>query len=521
MNNDTKILLVSPQEDLDVIGLKYLHYSLLHESFDSRLLFLPAFDPANREAARGLMDFAARFDPQLIGVSLMSHEYDLAARVTGLLRERLPEVPTVWGGIHPTINPQSCMDHADFACVGEGEKTMIEMAATVAAGSDLSQVNNLCYQDGGVMKTNVMHELIEDLDGLSAPEHIPAQAYIYVGGGIAPLDARTAKKHSRYGGKTYSVISSRGCPFSCTYCCNNYLSQLYGKKRVRRRGVESVLSELERAVRDNRQLEYINFQDDCFIACGQEYMEEFCAGYKQRVGLPFIIRSIPTFVKKDRMELLKDAGLGWISLGLQSGSDRVSRDLYQRKSLKGDFIKAAQIIKELKIAAFYDVILDNPFETDEERLETVETLIQTPKPFYPQVFSLSLYHGTELYEKARLECPDQIEDSKSKNYLRYQKTPVNNLMRMAVFVNPAWMHRLITMYLHNPHGHLTHMAMSFTAILCAVILEPITYFRLIKLSQGGSLVKTLAVLPSYFRKGLERYLDQFRRQDKSLEETAP
>lgn len=514
MEKRTRVLLVSPQEDLDVIGLKYLHYSLIQGGYDSRLMFLPRFNDRDRQSAGAMADFAAGLAPDLIGVSLMSHEFERAAAITAQLKERLPGVPTVWGGIHPTIDPEGCLEHADYACVGEGETALMKMAAAVDAGRSLNAVENLCYLVDGAVTRNELVPLIEDLDSLPAPEHVPASSYIQVGGEILPLDAKTARKHSRYGGRTYSVISSRGCPFSCTYCCNNYLSRLYGKKRVRRRSVGSVLEELERAVKENPQLEYINFQDDCFIACGQEYMEEFCRGYRKRVRLPFIIRSIPTYVKKERLAMLKDAGLGWISLGLQSGSDRVCTDIYKRKSLKEDFLKAARVVNELKIAAFYDVILDNPFETDEERLETVETLMQTPKPFYPQIFSLSLYHGTELHERALEEHPDQLEDPRAKNYLRYRRTPVNNMMRMAVFINPALMRRLMTFYLHHPHSTVTHALLSTVGLFSSAVLEPVTYFRLIRLSKDGSTAQTVKVLPSYFRKGLERYLDQFRKQDR-------
>ena len=510
MNSPTKVLLITPQDDLDVIGLRYLHSTLLAKGFDSSLLFLAHFKPDDGRSLANLAAFARGLDPQLVGISLMSHEFQVSTRITSTLREALPGVPIVWGGIHPTISPDTCLEHADFACRGEGENTLVEMAGAVADSSDLTGIRNLCYLRNGDVVENELHPLISDLDELPAPENIPSSAYIYEKGEIVGLDRESFRRHSRYSGTTYSVISSRGCPFSCTYCCNNYVNRMYGSRKIRRRSAENVLAELEQVVAEYPEIEYINFQDDCFIAVSREYLREFCDGYKRRVKRPFIIRSIPTYIKRDKMEMLKDAGLSWINLGLQSGSDRVCRELYQRQSLREDFLKAAHVVKDLKISAFYDVILDNPFETEEEKLRTVETLIETPKPFYPEIFSLSLYYGTELYKKALEECPEEIEDSMEKNYLVYRKSPINKLIRTSVFLNPAMTRGLVKLYRKNPDNTMTRTALVAAGVASSVIFEPLAYFRLIKLSQGGSLVKTAKVMPNYFRKGLERYLDQFR-----------
>lgn len=510
MYSRTKVLLITPQNDLDVIGLRYLHSSLLAKGVDSSLLFLAHFAPDDGKSLANLSAFARRFNPQLIGLSLMSHEFQISARITGALKEALPGVPIVWGGIHPTISPETCLEHADFACRGEGENTLVELAGAVAANADLRQIRNLCYKQEGAIVKNELHPPIDQLDVLPVPENIPASAFIYEKGEIVELNRESFRRHARYSGTTYSVISSRGCPFSCTYCCNNYLNRLYGSKKIRRRSAESVLQELEQVVAEYPEIEYINFQDDCFIAVSRDYLKEFCRGYKQRVKRPFIIRSIPTYIKRDKMEMLKDAGLSWINLGLQSGSDRVCRDLYQRQSLREDFLKAAQIVSDLKIAAFYDVILDNPFETEDEKLKTVETLMRTPKPFYPEIFSLSLYYGTELYKRALDECPEEIEDSMEKNYLVYRKSSINRLIRTSVFLNPAMTKGLVKLYRKDPEHAMTRTALKAAGVASSAFFEPLAYFRLIKMSQGGSLVKTARVMPNYFRKGLERYLDQYR-----------
>lgn len=505
------ILLISLQKDLEVIGLKYLHYHLLEKGYTSSLLYLPNFNPDDASTLKQIKKFVSEKTPQLIGISLMSVEYTNARELTKYLKKNFGFIPIIWGGIHPTICPEMCLDYADYVCVGEGEKTIIDIANTINKNDDIKSVKNLCYLEGGEAKINPLYALIEDLDGIPSYEHIPVNSFAQEKDGtIVPIDRKVFRRYARYNGTIYSVISSRGCPFSCTYCCNNFISRLYQSKKVRRRSISNVISELEKAVNDNPEIEYINFQDDCFLSCSDEYLKEFCEVYKSRIKKPFIIRSIPIYITPAKMKSLKEAGLSWISLGLQSGSDRVCREVYNRKSSKADFLRAAKIIKDFDIAAFYDVILDNPFEYDSDKLETVQTLIETPKPFYTQFFSLSLYLGTELYERAKKECPERIEDSLKKDYLIYKKDKLNKLIRLSTFLSEKNINELIHLYKQNPSGLRFNVTLFFFNLLSMIILEPLTYFKVIKLSQRGSYARTLKVLPNYFKEGFMRYINQFR-----------
>jgi len=505
------ILLVSIQKDLDVIGLKYLHYYLLKNGYNSFFFHLPNFNSNDRNVLTEINKFVQKINPKLIGISLMSIEYSNARDLTEYLKNNFKSIPIIWGGIHPTICPKMCLNHADYVCIGEGEKTIIDLAKAVEDNKDLTSINNLCYLEHGQMKKNELYPLIENLDEVPSYDHIPINGFIQEKKGrIIIIDKRVFKKYARYRGTTYSIMSSRGCPFSCTYCCNNFISNLYQTRKIRKRSIKNVISELERAINNNPEIREINFQDDCFLAYSDEYLKEFSRVYKEKIGKSFIIRAIPTFITRDKIKHLKNAGLSWVSLGLQSGSDRVCKEVYKRRSLKRDFLKAAEIIKDFNIAAFYDVILDNPFENEEDGLETIQTLIKTPKPFFPQIFSLSLYLGTELYQRAKKEFPEKIEDSINKDYLVYRKNVINNMVRLSVFLNKGFMNKLIYLYKQDLKGVKFKSALLLGNLLSSIIFEPFTYFRVIKLSQDGSYLKTLKVLPNYFKEGFMRYFNQFK-----------
>ncbi len=498
------ILLISLQDDLDVIGLRSLHYQLLQHGFASNILFVPA--SSSTAMYKVVSSLVETLSPMFIGISLMSTEYDRAVHMTRILKDSHLSIPVLWGGIHPTIAPETCLDYADFVCIGEGERFIVDFAGALADGTGVEAIGNLCFKKDGQIIRNPLYPLIEDLGVLPSTEHLPRNSYVLHRGAIMPLNMQMFRKYARYSGTTYSIMTSRGCPFSCTYCCNNALATIYGAKKLRFRDIHNVIDELKKAIAEYPFIEYINFHDDCFLSRKDEDMERFCHLYEAEIKRPFIARCIPTFITERKIALLQSAGLAWISLGLESGSDYVCRDIYKRRSGKQDFLNAARVVRKHDLAAFYDVILDNPFETDEDRIETLLTLMETPKPFYPQFYSLSLYPGTELRRRALEQGFIQGEEYQSKNYLQYSKTTINNMIWLAGFIPSEWMNFLLKLYRSNPASLWFKVNLIMVRLFAMIFAEPLTYLNIIKLSQGKNLGKTIQVLPYYLKLGISRLL---------------
>ncbi len=505
MNRD--VLLISLQKDLDVIGLKSLHYQLLKHDFDSHILFIPRF--LNTAASDAICNFVDTLSPLFIGISLMSTEYRRAVRLTRILKSRFPSVPVLWGGIHSTIAPETCLDFADFVCIGEGESLIVDFAHAVANGARPEALGSLAFKRADKIIRTPLYPPIVDLSVIPACEHIPTDSYLLHKETIVRLNVEIFRKFARYSGTTYSIMSSRGCPFSCTFCCNNALANITGSRIIRFRESSSVMDELKKAIAQYPFIEYINFQDDCFLSRTDEKMEQFCDQYSQEIKLPFIARSIPTFITERKLASLKSAGLAWISLGLQSGSDRVCHEIYRRPSGRKEFLEAATVIRNQELAAFYDVILDNPFETDDDRLDTVLTLMETPKPFYTQFFSLSLYPGTELRQRALEEGLITGDEYQSKDYLLYNRNSINDLIRLATFIPSGWMKFLLGLYHRNVTSLWFKLNMTVARLFSIVTAEPVTYLKVIRLSQRKKIGATIRVLPYYMKEGVSRFLKQF------------
>ena len=506
-----KILLLSVQRDLDAVGLKILHYYLREQGHECKLLFLPVFDSSNEKMFAEVLKFVKDFDPSFIGVSLMSVEYHVSLKLTKLLKEAGITVPIVWGGPHPTMTPENCVDFCDYVGVGEGELALTEFASVLADRGDLKKVLNMAYRnESGEIIKNPLHPQIQDLDTVPPYEHRPYNSFVLDEYKISAMAPALMDTYAPYRGRSYSIVTSRGCPLRCTFCCNNVYQDLYDNRRIRHRSVEHVMQELEAAVRDNPEIDIVNIQDDCFLASPVKIIEEFAIEYKKRINLPFVARAIPTWVNQNKMENLKGAGMFWVIMGLQSGSDKVNRDIYQRKVLSKHFTNAAKVISDLQMGGIYDVILDNPLESEAEKLETIETLTKTPKPFNPEFFSLSFYQGTELYEIAKRELrPEQIEDCTEKDYLQYEKNNINKMTRMAAFLPGSVMRPVLNAYKKDSGSLKFLLLFHILKLLTIILVEPITYLWLIYLAEGRSVLGVFRGIPTYFKEGFKRFADQF------------
>lgn len=515
MNASSKtVLLVSVQEDLRSLGLRQVHYSLLDKGWQSILLYLPYARRSDSLSSLlpHVRQFVSEVGPVYVGFTVMSLEFETVRAISSYLKMEFPSLPIVWGGTHPTINPESCFPYASFVCIGEGEESSAELAAALRESGDPGQLPGICRLKNGRIAKGPFRPVIEDLDELPSADSVPASAYVQTkSGAIEALNEKLMRRLGGYRGKVYDVLASRGCPYSCAYCCNNVLKQVLRSSKVRRRSVENVILELEKAVGASPLIEVINFQDDCFLSSPIEYLKDFCREYRARINKPFVARSIPIYLSATKLSVLKEAGLQWLTMGLQSGSDRICREVYGRKSSPADFVKSARLIKEADIAAYYDVIMDNPFESNDERLATAEAILDIPRPFYLHFYSLTFYPGTPLHDRVLQELPQLAEEYYRKDYRKYEKTLVNDILRFSGFMPKRLVKAIIRAYRRNPSGRLIGPVIRAAKCFSAAFCEPLAALRVVMLSEGNSIWKALSRIPMYATDTLYKYTQQFSR----------
>ncbi len=192
-------LLISVQQDLNTLGIKHLHQYLLANGQDSHLLFMPTAGRDGDRLHAGLARFIGETRPKLVALSLMSHELADATAVTRFIRGSFPGIPVVWGGIQPTSDPEACFDVVDHLCVGEGERTMLDLARAAEQGAPFDDIPNIARRVNGKCVQNDLYPLIEDLDTLPLLRRIPPESHVALRGGVAPLTDKLFRRYARQG----------------------------------------------------------------------------------------------------------------------------------------------------------------------------------------------------------------------------------------------------------------------------------------------------------------------------------
>lgn len=493
-----KLLLASLQSNTDAIGLKSLHAHVVAHGVDSTLVFLPHL---NRARLPAVERFLRRQAPDVVGVSLMSSFLPAARLLTAAVRRALPGATLVWGGAHPTCDPEGSLRHADYVFVGEAEGAFPRFLDALEQGRPVDQVPGLAWLEDGAPRQTAVAPLARDLDGLPAPEHHPAGSFVLHRGEVAPLTRRLFRRHARFSGHVYSLATMRGCPYNCAYCCNSVLRRLHGPGAPRRRSVGVVMDELKLALARHPDLLMVKSVDECFLSHDMAWLEEFARRYRAEVGLPLLCHTAPAHCSDEKLALLKRAGVAWLLMGLQSGSERVNREVYNRKMPPEQFLEAAQRIQRHGIAGLYDVILDNPYETEAEQLQTIALLGRVPRPYLLQLYSLTFLPGTDLHRRAIAEGRT-VEDPATKHYHRVRPTPLNQATRLAPLL-PAPLLGWLTARRDNAAGRVALRMIHAPAV---TIMEPLVWMRMLLGAQDGGPAMAARLIAAIAGTGIKKVL---------------
>jgi radical SAM superfamily enzyme YgiQ (UPF0313 family) len=371
--HDTRIIyfkdfLVVPVED----SSRYLvsDYPGVAVSARAKEYVWNAYRPFSEREYELLFDTLREFDPQLIGMSLTSLPINPAAELTAAIKRQFPTVPVIWGGSGPTLEPDRCIQLADMLCINEGEELIVELANRIDAGADLTNIPGLWIKVGDQVVKNTPGPLME-IERAAIPDFEP----------LRTVHINDDKIHRNVYppnlGRQYIIMTTRGCPFSCSFCIESVYQDMFGKKNsLRRRSVDVVIQELVEAKR-KYDMSSVMFYDDVFTT-HPKWLREFAPRYKAEVGLPFWCYTYPTTTRREDIELLKDAGCVSMTMGIQSGSAEILTNNFNRPVDQQRAIEAAQIIEDVGIEGFFDLITRVQFETERDLRETFNFLVDLP-----------------------------------------------------------------------------------------------------------------------------------------------
>lgn len=334
-------------------------------------------------------------DEQLdvVCVSIRASAYYQSAKlITEVLHERLG-VAVLWGGMHPTLVPEVCVETADLVIKGEGELALLDFADRLRDGVDIVDCPNLWVQNqDGTWTENALRPLIADLDEIAWRDFTTHEHKYFIYG------KKIAEGDPMKGDPVFQMMGSRGCIYKCSYCYNStYKKAIYpGQKWFRVRSPQSMVDEIK-AAREHWDMKRVRFDDEVFNF-QKAWVEEFCEIYPREVGLPFEIFIEPKLVNEERMTMLRDAGLVNVYMGIQS-SERVTGNLYDRRVKNQTINDIADLYHRLGVKPHFQLIFDDPVSTEGDKAALFEMVSNFPRPFDLYLFSMTVFPGSELVNK--------------------------------------------------------------------------------------------------------------------------
>ncbi|MEW6407112.1 MAG: radical SAM protein [Patescibacteria group bacterium] len=376
------------------------------------------------------------FNPDLIGFFTTSYNFFQVLNMIKLIRRNNINTQVILGGPHTTVAPEESINYPeiDMLCVGEGEEAIIELCKKMQVSNRIDNIENIWIKHDGRVYRNQPRPFI-CMDKVPCPD---ADSF---------SDMHFFKPFS---GKVYRmghIEISRGCPFSCTYCINAYMRNLYKAKNEgnyhREKSIDKAISDIKILVK-RHNLEMLRFWDETFLFMKESRLNEFSKRYKKDINLPFIISTHPATINEKRIGIMKDMGCVAISVGIESGNDRIRRALLGRKISNEQIIRAFDIIKSSGIRVTSYNMIGLPFETRKNIFETIDlnrrVKVDTAGPsfFYP-------YPGTKLREVC-------LESNFIDSELKPAENNVDTILNMPQIKHKELkgLHKTFTLYIKSP-----------------------------------------------------------------------
>jgi len=379
-----------------------------------------------------------RFQPDTVGIGIMTPQLADACRTAGITREYLPEALIIAGGPHSTVLPDDTLRRtgADLVYSGEAERAW---TALLNGAEPLSIPGMTLEKEGEILSVPGLL-LTEDLDTL-------------------PLTDRSVFDMEKYFASWYSmdrvdpnlrgtsIMATRGCPFKCTFC-QPTLSEIFGK-RTRKRSPESIVGEIESLIEDYG-INAFMFEDSTFIV-DEQWVRRICELMIEReLGLRWCCNVRADLLTEGLLDIMIASGLSKINMGVESASQRVLDDIYEKGITVDGVRRALRMAKERGVYVQGYFMLGAPGETRAEMEKTIR--FASREPFDDALFDITTpFPHTELWERTKeliskdyedFDCfhtsvyelegfkPGKIERMKKRAFLRFYLHPTRILQTL-------------------------------------------------------------------------------------------
>ncbi len=389
--------------------------------------------------------------PDTVGISILTPQLADAVRAARVVRETSPDAFLICGGPHATVMPEDTMARtgADLVYSGEAEGAL----ALLMDGADPADIPGACVPDGGGCRRTPGLLLAEDLDRLPLPDRsiFDMESYFSSWYSMDRVDP---------GLRGTSLMATRGCPFSCTFC-QPTLSEIFGKT-MRKRSPASIVEEL-RQLKSRYGINAFMFEDSTFVV-DSEWVHRICDRMLEGgLDLRWCCNVRADLLRPELLDHMVEAGLSKINMGVESASQRVLDDIYDKGITVEGVRRALRLAKERGLYVQGYFMLGAPGETREEMESTIRFAAR--EPFDDAVFDITTpFPHTHLWEKTKdliigdyeeFDCfqrsvydlegfdPREIERMKKRAFWRFYAHPSRILRTVRTALGPRNLRRTL------------------------------------------------------------------------------
>jgi len=345
---------------------------------------LKFFDVAYEEIEDITEDILSGFYNFLF-ISSITMFYKIAVKLAMNIKLGNKNIRILLGGIHATLIGadvlKSCQ-YIDYICIGEGEDFVIDFLDKFGT-TEFTSIENLGYRDdNGDVHTNSVRPCT-DLKTLHTFKWDLFRTSSVVNAGPLP-------------GFCY-VFATRGCPFSCSYCCNQAWLNLYHKKYLRRREIDVVIQELK-YLKNNYPVQTFYFADE-MILFNLPYVEELLWRVHKEIQLPYGCMSRVEKITPEVIDLFKKTGCVYVGMGIECGNEKFRKDFLNRQMTNDQIIYAFDELRKvpgLKTSSYN--MKGFPVEYDDQLTSETLALNDRIKPDFVGMSFFYPFPGTKLYD---------------------------------------------------------------------------------------------------------------------------
>ncbi len=384
------ICLINPNLDgspIPNLGLAYV-ISSIEKDHRIRLLDM-SFHTRGYE--RYVLDNLKQDKPDVIGFSVTSFSFHYALKIASLIRNLYPDVPLVYGGVHPTLLPEETIQNplVDAICIGEGEDSFKEYLDKLQNNQEPRGVKGIWYKDkSGNIIRNPLRPFIEDLDSIPFPnwDYWEMERYIKL-------------NESFVGGLRH--LTSRGCPYSCTFCSNPAIRKAVPGKFYRLRSPENVIEEIRLNVDKyyRKGFRHVAFGDEVF-GLDLEHLNRLCLLYIKEGFSEYLSWGCQTraeTITEEWARIASNAGCAMVGLGIESGDENIRVNIYNKKITNRQIMRAVTMLRRNNIMYCISIMIGCP-EDSRKSIKKSFKLAKDIKPVGTYFIFYKPLPETELFK---------------------------------------------------------------------------------------------------------------------------